>query len=121
MVFVTRRLNVLRSPARPLICVQSALDCPPKSSLNGFAFALATRDSLPPRPVAKWVPVLGFKVLVVGTGSKVIGSIRINGLMVPPFREDGFVQWVRELTDAFGSCIKREMDQGYWNKPANPS
>ena len=36
-------------------------------------------------------------------------------------REDGFVQWVRELTDAFGRCIKREMDQGYWNKPANPS
>jgi hypothetical protein len=27
--------------------------------------------------------VIGFKVLVVGTGSKVIGSIRINGLMVP--------------------------------------
>jgi hypothetical protein len=35
-------------------------------------------------------------------------------------REDGFVQWVRELTDAFGRCIKREMDQGYWNRPANP-
>ena len=36
-------------------------------------------------------------------------------------REDGFVQWVRELTTAFGVFLKRELAQGYWNKPANLS
>jgi hypothetical protein len=36
-------------------------------------------------------------------------------------REDGFVQWVRDLTTAFGVFLKKELAQGYWNKPANPS
>jgi hypothetical protein len=35
--------------------------------------------------------------------------------------EPAFVQWVHAFREAFGICIKREVDHGYWNTPASPS